>query len=172
MTYTLRGALHKVLGKDKSYLHYYKSIIKAYETGYWSYDIKNLVKKTYVDVPCPYHLSKNGFRKRLCYAVTDFKEFQHQFKKYMNEYIYPMQELRKNKIIARRAWVKKYGFISKGNQECQKVMYNCSKCIYKSACDISKKYTNNEFAIKKATKILELLYGNIQSGYYARQILE
>lgn len=170
MAYTLRSALHKILGENKSYLHYYNSIIKAYETGYWSYDIKNLVKKMYIDVPCPYHLSKKGFHKRLCYAVTDFKEFKHQFEKYMNEYIYPMQELRKNKIVARKAWVKKYGFISKGNQECQKAMYNCSKCINKTICDISSKYTKGDPAIKRITMMLEILYGNLQSGHFAKQV--
>ena len=172
MAYTLRSALHTILGKDKSYLHYYNSIVKAYETDYCSYDIKNLVKKIYVDVPCPRQLSKRGFHKRFCYAVIDFKEFKYQFEKYMNEYIYPMQELRKNIIIARKAWIKKYGFIAKGNQYCQKSMYDCSKCINKSVCDISKKYTNNEPALRKATKMIELLYGNIQSGYFASQVSE
>ncbi|MDD3013276.1 MAG: hypothetical protein PHC34_06185 [Candidatus Gastranaerophilales bacterium] len=51
-------------------------------------------------------------------------------------------------------------------------MYNCSECLNKSACDIAKKHTNNELAMKKSTKILELLYGNIQSNYFGRQVLE
>lgn len=90
----------------------------------------------------------------------------------MNEYLYPWQEIRANKIIARKVWIRKYGYISSGNQYCQKAIYNCSKCINKVTCDITKKYTNNEPAIMKITKMLELLYGNIQYGYYAKQVCE
>lgn len=169
MECTLRNALQRIMGSEKSYLHYYRSIIKAYEQGFWPFDIKTLVKKGYIDLSCGYKFSKKGYRKRHCLVVLDFEKFKNQFNKYLNEYLYPMQEIRANKILARKAWVKKYGFISSGNQYCNQAMYDCSGCINKSACDIAKKYTGNEPAMKKLTKMLEILYGNIQNGHYAKQ---
>lgn len=172
MQYTLRQALLKILGNNKSYLHYYRSIIRAYEKGFWRFDIRTLVRNMPMNISCSYYLSSKGYRRQFCQVVIDFTELKNQMEKYMNEYIYPMQELRKNKIIARKVWIKKYGFISRANQHCQASKYDCSKCINKSACDVAKKYTNNEPAIKKTTKIFELLYGNLQSGYFASQIIE
>lgn len=56
MVCSLRKAMQMVMGKEKSYLHYYKRIIKDYERGYWDFDIRTLIKKMYVVVPCPYHI--------------------------------------------------------------------------------------------------------------------
>lgn len=170
MVYSLRKALGEIMSNDKSYLHYYRRIIGDYEKGYWNFDIRNLVKKAYIDLPCSYHLSSKGYRKHFCFCVLDFDEFKYQFEKYLNEYLYPLQYLRTNKIIARKAWIKKYGYISKGNQYCQKAIYNCSNCINKKACEIAKKHTKNEPAMMKATKIIELLYGNLQKGHFTKLI--
>lgn len=172
MICSLRKAMGKIIGIDKSYLHYYRRIISDYEKGYWDYDIRCIVKKAYIELPCSYQLSSRGLRKHFCFTVLDFEEFKHQFEKYLSEYLYPLQYLRANKIIARKAWIKKYGYISKGNQYCQKSMYDCSCCINKKACDIAKKHTNNDPAMIKATKILELLYGNLQKGHFATLIFD
>lgn len=172
MKCTLRRALHKIMGEDKSYLHYYNSMIKAYEGGYWKFDIRILVKKMDFDVPCSYILSRRGYHKQYCLTVLDFEEFEKQVKKYLRDHIYPMQYVRSHKIICRKAWVARRGFISKGTQYCSDAMYDCSRCLEQSACDIAKKHTKNCPEMVKATKMLELLYGNIQSGFYANQIKE
>lgn len=78
MICSLRNAMQKIMGKEKSYLHYYRRIIKDYEKGYWYFDIRTLVKKMYIDLPCSYHLTSKGSRKHLCLAVLDFKEFEKQ----------------------------------------------------------------------------------------------
>jgi len=172
MKCSLRYGIHKIMGCEKDYLHYYRRIIRDYEKGYWYFDIRTLVKKTYIDVPCPRYISRRGYQKHFCLAIKDFEEFKIHFEKYLNDYLYPWQEIRANKIIARKIWIKKYGYLSKGTQYCQKAMYNCSKCINKSACDIAKKHTENEPKMKKITKMLELLYENFQDGHYATLVCD
>lgn len=172
MVCSLRNAMQKVMGKDKSYLHYYQRIIRDYEKGNWNFDIRTLTKKMYVDVPCPNSIARRGYRKHLCLGIIDFGKFKIEYEKYLNEYLYPWQTVRTNKILARKAWIKKYGYITKGNQYCQKAIYDCSKCLNKTACDVARKHTNNEPVMIKMTKMLELLYGNLQSGYYADLINE
>jgi|SRR5574344_702626 hypothetical protein len=93
MKCTLRKALHKIMGEDKSYLHYYNSMINAYESGFWGFDIRKLVKNMYFDVPCSYTLSRRGYHKQYCLTVLDFEKFKKQFEKYLNEHIYPKQWL-------------------------------------------------------------------------------
>jgi hypothetical protein len=170
MVCSLRYALSRIFGPEKDYIHYYKSIINAYEKGLWFFDIRDLVKNISIEIPCSYTFSRKGCYKRTCLAVKNFKEFKIQFEKYLNEYLYPIQELRQNKIIYRKAWIKNFGYILKGNQYCQESLYDCLKCKNKSACDIAKKHTNNEPMMKRAIKILEILYGNLQTGYYAKQV--
>lgn len=46
MVCSLRNAMQRIMGKDKSYLHYYKRIIKDYERGNWNFDIRILITKS------------------------------------------------------------------------------------------------------------------------------
>lgn len=114
MVCSLRYATGKIIGKNKSYLHYYKSMIKAYENGLWKFDVRDVVKNIKIEIPCPKYVCKRGFSKRLCLTVLDVGLFETQLLKYMKEIIFPLREIRKNKILARKIWIKKYGFISKG----------------------------------------------------------
>ena len=165
MVCSLRYAVRKLFGNIK-YLHYYRRMISDYENGNWHFDVRTLVKNIKVDIPCPKYVCKRGFVKRLCFTVFSFENFETEFKKYMYEYIHPLQEIRKNKILARKIWVKKYGFISKGSQYCSKAMYNCKICINQKACEVSKKYTKDDLVMIKMTKMLELLYGNLNNNYW------
>jgi hypothetical protein len=49
-------------------------------------------------------------------------------------------------------------------------MYNCDACINNKACEIVRKYTVNEPAMAKMARMFELLYGNIQGGYWGNLV--
>jgi uncharacterized protein with ATP-grasp and redox domains len=66
--------------------------------------------------------------------------------------------------------VKKYGFISQGSQYCTKANYNCKICINKKACEIANKHTKGDLKMIKMTKMLELLYGNLNNNYWNQQV--
>ena len=168
--YTLRQAFFEVLGRDKSYLHYYKSMIRAYENGLWSFDIRSVIKVRLIQIKCSYYFSSRGYKRQFCKVVIDFKAFKYQVEKYMQDYIFPLREVRAQKILARRAWIKKYGYISKGSQYCQEAMYECSKCLNQSACEVIRKYNKNDVPLKRMTKMLEILYGNLNSGHFSKQV--
>jgi len=172
MRYSLRYLVRKIIGENKSYNYYYNSMVEAYEKGLWNYDIRKLVKRGYVLSKYPDYIPKKHTARNICRYVTDLEEFEYQFKKYLNEYLYPRQEIRKELIVYRKAWIKKYGMITKGNQYCREAFYKCEVCKNKKACGIAKKYTENTPAMKKATRILEILYGNISAGYYAEQVID
>ena len=81
-------------------------MIKDYESGKWDFDITTIVKNIKVEVPCPKYVCKRGFTKRLCLTITNDDLFLKEFDRYLNGYIRPAQELRKNLILARRIFVK------------------------------------------------------------------
>ena len=166
MVCSLRYAVFKIYGKI-DYLHYYRRMIRDFETANWNFDIRTLVQNIKVDIPCPKYVCKRGLSKRLCLTITDDKAFEKEFSKYMNEYVYPLQEIRKNKILARKIWIKKHGFITKYNQDCSRANYVCKNCLSKSDCQLSKSYNKGESTVLKMTKMLELLYGNLSKGYWA-----
>lgn len=56
MICSLRKAMQNIMGESKSYLHYYRRIINDYEKGCWCFDIRTLVKKMYIDLPCSSNL--------------------------------------------------------------------------------------------------------------------
>lgn len=166
MVRSLRYATGMIIGKNRDYLHYYKSMIKTYEKGLWKFDIREIVKNIKVDIPCPKYVCKKGYTRRLCLTVLDYKLFETQLSKYMVEIIIPLQEIRRNKILARKVWIEKYGFISKGTQYCIKARYKCKSCLNKNACAVTVKYNKNEPAMAKMARMFELLYGNFQGGYW------
>lgn len=142
-------------------------MIKDYENGKWDFDIRTVVKKIKVEVPCPKYVCKKGYLKRLCLTITDEKIFEKEFNDYLNGYIRPIQELRKRRILARRLWVDKYGYFTKYNQDCSLVNYNCKKCKSKQECDLQKKYSRKDMHILRLTRAFEILYGNLNRGYFA-----
>ena len=111
MVSSLRHTVFKNFGKI-DYLHYFRRMIKDYESYKWDFDIKTIVKNIKVEIPCPRYVSKRGFTKRLCLTIVDDNLFIKEFDRYYNGYIRPIQELRENLIIARRIFVKKYGYFT------------------------------------------------------------
>ena len=166
MVSSLRYTVYKRFGKI-DYLHYYRRMVKDFEAGDWNFDIQSVVKNIKISLPCPKYVSKKGFSKRLCLTIINDEIFKQEFSKYTDEYVYPMQEIRKNRILARKIWIKKYGFISKGLQYCTLANYNCKICLNKSGCEITKKYKKDDFAMKKMSKMMKILYGNLNQGYWA-----
>lgn len=166
MVSSLRYTVYKLFG-EIDYLHYYRRMIKDFEKGQWNFDIRSIVKNIKMSLRCPKYVCKKGFSKRLCLTIINDELFKQEFSRYMNEYIYPMQAIRKNKILARKIWVKKYGFISKGMQYCTSANYNCKICLNRADCEITRKYNKDAFAMKKMSKMMKLLYGNLNQGYWA-----
>lgn len=142
-------------------------MIRDYESGKWDFDIRTIVKNIKVEIPCPKYLCKKGYIKRLCLTITDDNLFIKEFDRYYNGHIRPIQELRKNLIISRRIFVKKYGYFTKYNQDCSIAQYNCKNCKSKIECNISKKLTKKDDHIYKITRIFEILYGNLNHGHWA-----
>ena len=81
-----------------------------------------------------------------------------------------MQELRKNRIRARRSFVSKFGYFTKYNQDCSSVNYDCSKCSSRYECDLSKKLSKKDHHVYKLTRLAEILYGNLNKGYWAKLV--
>ena len=98
MVSSLRHKVYKNYGKI-CYLHYFRRMIKDYESGKWDFDITTIVKNIKVEVPCPKYVCKRGFTKRLCLTITNDDLFLKEFDRYLNGYIRPAQELRKNLIL-------------------------------------------------------------------------
>lgn len=169
---SLRHAMRKIMGEKKSYLHYYKRIIRDFERGKWYYDIRPLVKKGYILIPCSYHYSKSGYRKIFCQVVVDFQEFEKQFEEYLNKHVYPTQIINSKIAVSRKIWTSFFGMFTKGNQYCQQAGYDCAICYNKIACDIAKEYTNGDPLVKQITKAFEMLYGDLISGYYSKFVIE
>ena len=166
MVSSLRYTIYKNFGKI-SYLHYFMRMIRDYESGKWDFDIRTIVKNIKVEVPCPKYVCKCGFTKRLCFTITDDNLFMKEFDRYYNGYIKPMQELRKNLILARRVFVQKYGYFTRYNKDCSIAQYNCKKCKSKIECDIARKLSKKDDHIYKVTRLAEILYRNLNHGYWA-----
>ena len=166
MVSSLRHTIHKNFG-GIDYLHYFRRMIKDYESRKWDFDIRTIVKNIKTEIPCPKYICKRGFIKRLCFTIMDDKLFIKEFDRYLNGYIRPIQELRKNKILARRIFVQKYGYFTRYNQECSKANYECRRCQNKSECDIARKLSKKDSHIYKLTRMAEILYGNLNHGYWA-----
>ena len=143
MVSSLRHTVFKNFGKI-DYLHYFRRMIKDYESRKWDFDIRTIVKNVKVEIPCPKYVCKRGFSKRLCLTILDDSLFIKEFDRYLNGYIRPMQELRNNRILARRIFVSKFGYFTKYNQDCSLVNYDCSKCSSRYECDLSKKLSKKD----------------------------
>ena len=126
-----------------------------------------IVKNIKVEVPCPKYVCKRGFTKRLCLTITNDDLFLKEFDRYLNGYIRPAQELRKNLILARRIFVKKYGYFTRYNQDCSNARYDCKNCGSIEECMLAKKLSKKEEHIYKVTRLAEILYGNLNHGYWA-----
>ncbi len=166
MVSSLRHTVFKNFGKI-CYLHYFKRMIKDYENGKWDFDIRTIVKNIKIEVPCPKYVCKRGFSKRLCLTIINETLFIKEFGRYLNGYVRPIQELRKNLILARRIFVKKYGYFTKYNQECSKAGYNCKNCRNIYECDLSRKLSRKDDHIYRLTRLAEILYGNLNHGHWA-----
>lgn len=171
MVSTLRYAVKKSFG-NIDYLHYFRRMIKDYELGKQDFDIRTIVKNIKIDIPCPKYVSKRGYSKRLCLTILDEKIFHKEFDTYLNGYVRPIQELRKNRIIARRILFKKYGYFTKYNQDCSNANYNCKICNIKFECDLSKRLSKKDKHIMRITRLFEILYGNLNRSYWANLIEE
>ena len=169
MVSSLRYTVYKNFGKI-CYLHYFRRMIKDYESHKWDFDIRTIVKNIKVEVPCPKYVCRKGFSKRLCLTITDDNLFMKEFDRYLNCYIRPMQELRKNKILARRIFVKKYGYFTRYNQDCSKAGYNCKLCQNLYECNLSRKLSKKDDHIYKLTRMAEILYGNLNHGHWANLV--
>ena len=169
MVSSLRHTVFKNFGKI-DYLHYFRRMIKDYESRKWDFDIRTIVKNVKVEIPCPKYICKRGFSKRLCLTILDDNLFIKEFDRYLNGYIRPIQELRKNRILARRIFVAKFGYFTKYNQDCSLVNYDCSKCSSHYECDLSKKLSKKDNHIYKLTRLAEILYGNLNKGYWANLV--
>ena len=166
MVKSLRYEVHKNFG-NIHYLHYFRRMIKDYENRKWDFDIRKVVKNIKVDIPCPKYLCKRGFMKRLCWTIINEQIFLKEFDRYLNGYVRPIQELRRQKILSRKVFLQKYGYITKYNKDCAAALYDCKKCKSKSECDIARKFNKNDFHIFKITRMFEILYSNITYGYWA-----
>ena len=169
MVSSLRHAIYKNFGKI-DYLHYFKKMIRDYEARRWDFDIRTIVKNIKVNIPCPKYICKRGFSKRLCLTILDDKLFIKEFDRYLNGYVRPIQELRKQRILARRIFVQKYGYFTKYNQDCSQAIYNCKNCKSRYECDLSKKLNKKDNHIYKLTRIYEILYENLNHGHWANLV--
>ena len=169
MVSSLRHTIHKNFGRI-DYLHYFRRTIKDYESHKWDFDIRTIVKNIKTEIPCPKYVCRKGFSKRLCLTIINDSLFIKEFDRYYNGYIRPMQELRRNKILARRIFIKKYGYFTKYNQDCSKAGYNCKICKNQYECDLSKKLSKKDSHIYKLTRMTEILYGNLNHGYWANLV--
>lgn len=169
MVSSLRYAIHKNFG-NISYLHYFKRMVKDFDSGKWDFDIRTIVKNIKIEVPCPKYIAKKGYIKRLCLTILNDELFLKEFDRYFNGYIRPMQEIRKNLIISRRVFVSKYGYFTKYNQDCSKALYNCKNCKSRYECNLSKKLSKKDGHIYKITRLAEILYGNLNHGHWADMV--
>ena len=169
MVSSLRLTIHKNFGKI-GYLYYYRRMIKDYESRKWDFDIRTIVKNIKAEIPCPKYVCKRGFTKRLCLTIIDDNLFIKEFDRYLNGYVYPIQELRKNLILSRRIFVQKFGYFTRYNQDCSKAGYRCEKCRSKYECDISKKLSKKDDHLYKLTRMVEILYENIHHGHWADMV--
>ena len=149
MVSSLRNTVFKNFGKI-DYLHYFRRMIKDYESRKWDFDIRTIVKNVKVEIPCPKYICKRGFSKRLCLTILDDNLFLKEFDRYLNGYIRPMQEL--------------------NNQDCSLVNYDCKKCPSRYECDLSRKLSKKDDHIYKLTRLAEILYGNLNKGYWANLV--
>ncbi len=166
MAISLRHVV-KSMYENLDYKYYYDKMVRDYERGRWDFDVRSVVKLAEIFLPCPKNISSTGLIKRKCLTIIDEEVFRREFARYMDNYAIPLSEIRKERILARKLWVKKNGFISKQQQECLLANYNCLHCINRHACKIVSKYNKDDKKIIKMTKMLEILYGNIIKGYWA-----
>lgn len=166
MVTSLRHAILKKFG-NIDYIHYFRRMIRDYESGQWDFDIRSIVKNIKVEIPCPKYVCRRGFSKRLCLTIIDEKSFIKEFSRYYYGYILPIQVIRKNRILARRLHVKKYGYITKYNQDCSKAGYVCKNCDSRYECDLSRKLSKKDDHIYKITRMLEILYKNLHRGHWS-----
>lgn len=113
--------------------------------------------------------SSRGYRYQRTRVVKNIVKFEEEMKKYYQLQIVPIREVKKEKILAKKVALKKWGLITEGNQYCQKSGYECHICPnYKGGCKIVMEYSTNQ--IKRITKILELLYGNLGRKICVEQV--
>lgn len=169
MVSSLRHTVFKNFGKI-DYLHYFRRMIRDYESRKWDFDIRTIVKNVKVEIPCPRYVCKSGFSKRLCWTILNDELFVIEFGRYLNGYVRPLQEIRKKLILARRIFVSKYGYFTKYNQDCSLVNYDCSKCQSHYECVLSRKLSKKDDHIYKLTRLAEILYGNLNKGHWAELV--
>ena len=58
----------------------------------------------------------------------------------------------------------------KYNQDCSSANYDCSKCSSRYECDLSKKLSKKDHHVYKLTRLAEILYGNLNKGYWANLV--
>lgn len=78
MVSSLRYTVYKNFGKI-AYLHYFRRMIKDFEPRKWDFDIRTIVKKLKVEIPCPKYVFKRGFSKRLCLTILEDNLFLKEF---------------------------------------------------------------------------------------------
>lgn len=167
---TLNHTLKQLFGNRG--ISYYKRMIDDYIKGDWNFDIKQLVEYKNIKSKVSTTFTPKGYKIIRTRVVKDSFLFEKEMKRYYNMHIVPKKEIKNNLMLAKIAFIKKWGFITEGNQICQKAQYNCNNCPNKQSCEIAKKYTDNNQYIKKLTKILELMYGNLCKGICILQVKE
>lgn len=165
---TLTRALYRIIGKHGQSC--YKSLIDDYYKGDWNFNIKSLV--SYQTIKQKTDFLPRGYRFIRTRIVTDTKQFETEILKYYNLHYLPVREVRKKRIEYKKIYLKLFGYITEGNQFCQDANYRCDKCLNSKACNIAKKYTNNSLELKRKTKILSLLYGNLRGTLPNLQVKE
>lgn len=155
---TLSYALNKLFGNNGR--RYYKRMIDDYNKGDWNFNIKTLVEYQGVRQKVALSFSSKGYRYQLTRVVKNIARFEEEMMKYYHLQIIPIREAKKNKMLLKIALMERFGYITEGNQYCQKANYECHNCLnYKGGCKIVVKYSKNQ--IKKVTKLFELAYGNL-----------
>ncbi len=165
---TLSHILNRLLGKQGYTC--YKKLIDDYNNGDWNFDIKSLV--SYETIKQKTDFLPKGYRFFRTRVIKNPKQFEEEILKYYNLHYIPIKEIKRKKLEYRKIYLMKFGFITEGNQFCQDVNYQCDKCLNSKACNIAKKYTNNSPEVKRKTKILSLLYGNLRGSLPNLQVKE
>lgn len=164
---TLNYALNRLFGNNGR--RYYKRMIDDYNKGDWDFDIKTLVEYQGVRQRVALSFSSKGYRYQRTRVVKNIAKFEEEMKKYYQLQIVPIREAKKDKMLFKLALMERFGYITEGNQYCQKANYECPNCLnYKGGCKIVKKYSTNQ--IKKITKLFELAYGNLGRRICVEQV--
>lgn len=164
---TLNHILNRLFGNNGR--RYYKRIIDDYNKGDWNFDIKTLVEYQKIRQAVAFSFSSKGYRYQRTRIVTDTVEFEEEMKRYYNLQIIPIREIKKDIMLSRKALMVKFGYITEGNQYCQKAGYKCENCLnYEGGCKMVIDYSTNQ--IKRITKIFELAYTNLGRKICVEQV--